>query len=161
MFELCDKAGGYHLKHYSLRQTHPLYWEQSRHAACSRLADSTQSVGSAMDSIDLDQKKRQTEDLPYCSYRAVGHCSSFNFVQMLKNGLLTMEPANVDVHCDTNYRPPHTKPSLRLHRSSQKSTDVPGVSFYAHGLVPPLRSGLSQAASLRVCCHCQIRMVLE
>lgn len=30
------------------------------------------------------KKKSQTEDLPYCSYRAVGHCSSFHFVQMLK-----------------------------------------------------------------------------
>lgn len=75
MFELCDKAGGYHLKHYGLRQTHPLYWEQSRHGACSRLADSTLSVGSATDLIDQKKKKPNTSILQLQG----GHSSSFHF----------------------------------------------------------------------------------
>lgn len=103
-------------------------------------------------------EKSQTEDLPYCSYRAVGHCSSFNFVQMLKTVCWHWNQPMWTCTV-TQIRGPHIQ--NRHYGFSQKSTDVPGVSFYAHSLVPPLRSGLSRAASLRVCCHCQIRMVLE
>lgn len=60
-----------------------------------------------------------------------------------------MEAANVDVHRDTNYRPPHAKLSPGLHRSSQKSSDVPRVSFHAPGSsAPPDYDGFGVTALL-------------
>lgn len=125
------------------------WWEPSRHGACSRLADICW-LGNRFDGSG-PKKKSQAEDLPYCSYRAVGNSSSFHFAPMFETvwwprnqPMWTCTVTQITGHHIQNRHHGFTDPVRTDPRSS--------CSLYAHG------SGSS--AAIRIITGCFSACVL-